>query len=558
MKKKFWTFLSVVLLVSPSLIETGQVFADTAETEGVQEQENQVPNKADPSNRFENTFETSSNRESNENIEVDSIDQTAISEASNDTMSSSESSTSNTESATDSSLTDAAEEDSVLQEENATEPSSLLAETVASGTFGTSEWTIDAEGTLHIGAGEFGYNPNDNEFLSPWNAYANEIKQITFEGSVIAYNNSSSLFARLGNITKINHLELLDTSNVTDMSRMFYNLQKLTSIDVSSFDTSNVKRMNSMFGELSALTNLDISNFNTSNVTNMSSMFYNLKKVASLDLSNLDTSNVTNMHSMFTYLGVTSLDLSTFNTSNVTDMGNMFACLTVENLDVSHLDTSKVRNMSGMFLGIETSSLDLSTFNTSNVTNMSSMFQYGSSFNTKGLKEINLSSFDTSKVTNMSYMFLNAGGLTGLDLSSFNTSNVANMRGMFDFTTRDFKKLKLGSNFKFLSDAALNDISFSPTVKWQNVGTGTNEQPNGNFIMSSSELMSDYDGSTMADTYVWQPAIQTAVKVHDSTLYIGTEWKAEDNFDSAIDKDGNPVDFADVTVEGTVDTSKTG
>ncbi|WP_301390024.1 bacterial Ig-like domain-containing protein, partial [Enterococcus entomosocium] len=189
---------------------------------------------------------------------------------------------------------------------------------------------------------------------------------------------------------------------------------------------------------------------------------------------------------------------------------------------------------------------------------MSSMFQYGSSFNTKGLKEINLSSFDTSKVTNMSYMFLNAGGLTGLDLSSFNTSNVANMRGMFDFTTRDFKKLKLGSNFKFLSDAALNDISFSPTVKWQNVGTGTNEQPNGNFIMSSSELMSDYDGSTMADTYVWQPAIQTAVKVHDSTLYIGTEWKAEDNFDSAIDKDGNPVDFADVTVEGTVDTSKTG
>ncbi|WP_301405888.1 bacterial Ig-like domain-containing protein, partial [Enterococcus entomosocium] len=44
----------------------------------------------------------------------------------------------------------------------------------------------------------------------------------------------------------------------------------------------------------------------------------------------------------------------------------------------------------------------------------------------------------------------------------------------------------------------------------------------------------------------------------DSTLYIGTEWKAEDNFDSAIDKDGNPVDFADVTVEGTVDTSKAG
>ncbi|HCT9167132.1 TPA: bacterial Ig-like domain-containing protein, partial [Enterococcus faecalis] len=53
-------------------------------------------------------------------------------------------------------------------------------------------------------------------------------------------------------------------------------------------------------------------------------------------------------------------------------------------------------------------------------------------------------------------------------------------------------------------------------------------------------------------------AIQTAVNVHDSTLYIGTNWEAKDNFDSAIDKDGNPVDFNDVTIEGNVDTTKAG
>lgn len=48
------------------------------------------------------------------------------------------------------------------------------------------------------------------------------------------------------------------------------------------------------------------------------------------------------------------------------------------------------------------------------------------------------------------------------------------------------------------------------------------------------------------------------VNAHDSTIYTGDTWTAEDNFDSALDKDGNPIDFADVTVSGTVDTSKAG
>uniref|UniRef100_UPI0022E8C82C bacterial Ig-like domain-containing protein n=1 Tax=Lactococcus garvieae TaxID=1363 RepID=UPI0022E8C82C len=53
-------------------------------------------------------------------------------------------------------------------------------------------------------------------------------------------------------------------------------------------------------------------------------------------------------------------------------------------------------------------------------------------------------------------------------------------------------------------------------------------------------------------------AKQTAVNVHDSTLYVGEGWNPEDNFDSALDKDGNPVNFDQITVDGTVDTSKAG
>ncbi|WP_270276764.1 bacterial Ig-like domain-containing protein [Enterococcus casseliflavus] len=47
--------------------------------------------------------------------------------------------------------------------------------------------------------------------------------------------------------------------------------------------------------------------------------------------------------------------------------------------------------------------------------------------------------------------------------------------------------------------------------------------------------------------------------VHDSTIYVGDNWEAEDNFDSALDKDGNDVALSDLTVDASkADTSKAG
>ncbi|WP_234288656.1 bacterial Ig-like domain-containing protein, partial [Listeria ivanovii] len=52
--------------------------------------------------------------------------------------------------------------------------------------------------------------------------------------------------------------------------------------------------------------------------------------------------------------------------------------------------------------------------------------------------------------------------------------------------------------------------------------------------------------------------IQTAVNAHDSILYMGDSWTAEDNFDSARDKDGQSVPFSNIQVSGTVDTARAG
>ena len=158
-----------------------------------------------------------------------------------------------------------------------------------------------------------------------------------------------------------------DTSNVTDMYRMFYGCESLISLDLSSFNTSNVTNMTQMFNYCSGLTSLNVSSFNTSNVTNMHQMFSYCTGLTSLDVSSFDTSKVTDMSCMFEYCSsLTSLDVNHFNTSKVTNMGSMFEyCQSLTSLDLSNFDTINVINMNGMFRNCSNlTSLDISNFNT--------------------------------------------------------------------------------------------------------------------------------------------------------------------------------------------------
>ena len=227
---------------------------------------------------------------------------------------------------------------------------------VKTDTWGTSLYMFDEDtGTLTIGAGELSSSAE-----SPWNSDkvdVKAIKKIVLAGKVVAPENASLLFTGtsnkgdLTNVTEIEGLSQLDTSNVTDMRSMFYGMSSVTSLDVSGFDTGNVTDMKSMFNGMSSVTSLDVSGFDTSNVTEMEYMFRHMSNVTSLDLSNFDTRKVTDMSYMFDDMGsVTSLDLSNFDTSNVTDMSYMFDDMgSVTSLDLSNFDTSKVTTMSNMF-----------------------------------------------------------------------------------------------------------------------------------------------------------------------------------------------------------------
>ena len=153
------------------------------------------------------------------------------------------------------------------------------------------------------------------------------ITTVVFDKSVKEARPQSTAqwFSNFHNLTSIEHLDYLNTEEVTDMYSMFNSCSSLTSLDLSSFDTYNVTDMSSMFGNCSSLTSLDLSSFDTYNVTDMSYMFGGCSSLASLDVSNLNTTNVTNMSSMFSdCTSLVELDLSNFYTIQVTDMSYMF------------------------------------------------------------------------------------------------------------------------------------------------------------------------------------------------------------------------------------------
>ena len=307
---------------------------------------------------------------------------------------------------------------------------------------------------------------------SPW-VGINDIEHVIFLNKVVP-KNTARWFAGLSNLTSIENINYLNTSNVTDMSCMFYGCSNLASLNVSSFNTSNVTSMAYMFCDCCQLESLDLSNFNTSSVTDMSYMLagdYEDYSMAftNLNVSSFNTDQVTNMQGMFAWNGnLNSLDLSNFNTSNVTNMSNMFYCACIgSDLDLSSFNTSSVTDMSGMFLGCGCGGyLNISSFNTSNVTNMSGMFENTSIETSQD--SLDLLQFDTSNVTNMCAMFFKSY-VKYIDVSSFNTSNVTNMRSMFSYCDR-LETIYASNNF-ITTNVTDSDYMFSDSDQLKsNVG----------------------------------------------------------------------------------------
>lgn len=159
-------------------------------------------------------------------------------------------------------------------------------------------------------------------------------------------------FGSCTNLTSIEGLENLNTSDVTSMDHMFYMCKQLRALDLSGFNTEKVENMRDMFSNCKNLEALNLSSFKTNNLTDMSEMFLECNKIAQLDLSGFNTSGVKALDLVFkNCYALEALDLSSFDTKWVTDMSSLFEyCQSLKTIYVSDLfSTYSVKYSTNMF-----------------------------------------------------------------------------------------------------------------------------------------------------------------------------------------------------------------
>ncbi len=191
-----------------------------------------------------------------------------------------------------------------------------------------------------------------------WDTHAAEIKKVVFKAGFRdeTHWTCSKWFSGCTNLTSIEGIENLNTSNVKYMNEMFGQCSNLETLDLSHFNTENVVNMSNMFNGCTKLHDLNISSFNTENVTNMYGMFYGCSSLDSLDLSHFNTRYVRNDQMNYMFNGCSSL--SYLNVSNFTtdkpgmQLDGLFqGCSSLQTLDLSSFDISGAGSVNYLFDG---------------------------------------------------------------------------------------------------------------------------------------------------------------------------------------------------------------
>lgn len=151
-------------------------------------------------------------------------------------------------------------------------------------TLGANEWDVSATGTTTPG----------------WHSSSFDINNVVFDASFAGARPTScyNWFSEMVYLTNITGLEYLNTSEVTNMTGMFYYCESLTSVDVSHFKTDKVTNFTLMFAYCSSLKELNISSFQTSQVDNgnrLESMFAECPSLRYVDMVEM-----TDVHDAFT------------------------------------------------------------------------------------------------------------------------------------------------------------------------------------------------------------------------------------------------------------------
>lgn len=242
----------------------------------------------------------------------------------------------------------------------------------------------------------------------------------------------SSWFRNSTALTTINGMDSWDTSNITDLSLMFYQCSNFNQ-NLGSWNVSNVTSFYGMFGYNSKFTNGGSSTINSwvlknTGTIDMSIMFQNAS-LFNQPIGSWDTSRVTSMTQMFESCAAFNQNISTWNTGNVITMSNMFWACSNFSSDISGWNVGNVTTFSGMFAVAHAFNRNLGAWNVSKCTNFSFMFYANNGFNNGGSTDINNWTLKATGSINMDSMFRLC--YFNQPIGSWNMVAVTNMYRMF-------------------------------------------------------------------------------------------------------------------------------
>lgn len=369
---------------------------------------------------------------------------------------------------------------------------------VQSGTLGTSQWTMNSDGVVTIGAGDWS---NVDDVLALFYTLGSTVTGVVIDGKVNAGEDLSYLFFKSPNLATITGFQNIDTSKVTDFSYMFCGTSVADFSSISHWDVSDSENFDSMFASNSKVQSIDLSHW---------------------ELSQTQSIKMRRMFAADTAL--ISMDLSAWNMSMVTNINGMFAG--------NDLNTMALK------------SVDLHGWNLKNVTDMGTMFNFDNS-----LTSVNMSGWQTSSnLSSVDSMFRGTSSLASLDLSSIDLQGVIrkymllSQNKLYDPIPSSLSTLTLGT-MSVLTDIGLPDIPTGTgyTGKWVNQADATQ-------TYTSSELMALYNGvDNPADTITWvwetSPSYADFTSKNVTGLIAGpkTTWRVADSVATLKDVNGTDI-----------------
>lgn len=324
-----------------------------------------------------------------------------------------------------------------------TKVSTDKSEELAHGSDGEAEWSLTADGILHVFGGEavadgVSFATGMDDSFKPL------VTKFVFEGKTIAQNSTANFFSGFKNLQEIDGLNNLDTSNTANMNNMFDGLTKLKTVDLSQLNVSNAVNISNIFSN-SGLESVDVADWDVRNVKYASSILAN-SQIKSLDISNWQVDSLISAMSMFAVApNLTSLKMFK-DFKNIESVNGMFFQSNIKNLDASGWNMSNVKDASVMFAGASIETLDASNWNLSNVSGLTGMFAQ-----MPNLKSLDVSNWQLTDVVSMDQMFLGDTSLRKLDLSTWHDLG-SSFTGGLAFT--GITQLKVSA------DTELNDSYF--------------------------------------------------------------------------------------------------